>query len=181
MLSKHDGSVRFCFNYKPPISNLQSLINSLDGAKFFISLDLKSGYWQRPLADKDREKTAFVTPFGLFEFIGIPFGLSTAPASFQRLMDEIFKEMIGTEILVYLDAFLIFGHTLESLMKSLGKVLKKLKEFGLTLCAKKCKFGMIKVNFLGFAFSSDGFLLHKKKCPKPQRQPENREIGKLGV
>eukprot|EP00834_Sanchytrium_tribonematis_P006724 NODE_523_length_6504_cov_0.524434.p7 type:complete len:113 gc:universal NODE_523_length_6504_cov_0.524434:1417-1755(+) len=87
MLSKPAESVRFCINYKPPLPNLQSLINSIDGAKFFISRDLKSGYWQSPLADNDREKTAFVTPFGLFEFIAMPFGLSTAPASFQRLTD----------------------------------------------------------------------------------------------
>eukprot|EP00834_Sanchytrium_tribonematis_P007705 NODE_743_length_4284_cov_0.513501.p1 type:complete len:326 gc:universal NODE_743_length_4284_cov_0.513501:3845-2868(-) len=160
LIPKPDGSVRFCVNYKQlnkhtkfdayPLPNLQSLLSNLHGAKYFISLDLKSGYWQINLAEKDKEKTAFVTPFGLYQFKVMPFGLSTAPATFQRLMNEIFDKMIGKDLLIYLDDLLIFASTFEEILGKFKGVLSKLEEHGLTLNAKKCRLGMTRINFLGF-------------------------------
>eukprot|EP00834_Sanchytrium_tribonematis_P008589 NODE_1060_length_2390_cov_0.245744.p1 type:complete len:263 gc:universal NODE_1060_length_2390_cov_0.245744:533-1321(+) len=93
LIPKPDGQVRFCVNYKPfnkhtkfdayPLPNLQALLHSLHGARYFIVLDLKSGYCQIKVEEEDKEKTAFVTPFGLYQFLVMPFGLSTAPTTFQ--------------------------------------------------------------------------------------------------
>eukprot|EP00834_Sanchytrium_tribonematis_P008643 NODE_1091_length_2253_cov_0.657846.p1 type:complete len:133 gc:universal NODE_1091_length_2253_cov_0.657846:876-1274(+) len=102
LIPKPNGQVRFCVNYKPlnkhtkfdacPLPNLQALLHSPNGARYFIVLDLKFGYWQLKVEEEDKEKTAFVTPFGLYQFTVMPFELSTAPATFQRLIDSIFAD-----------------------------------------------------------------------------------------
>lgn len=163
MVPKPDGKIRFCVNYKPlnkitkfdnyPLPNLQDLLSSLHGARFFISLDLKCGYWQIPLNPSDREKTAFQTPFGLYQFIGMLFGLASAPATFQRMMDEIFNDMIGKDLLIYLDDILIFGSTFSEMFDRLKEVFKRLSKFGLKLKASKCTIGAKSINFLGFVVS----------------------------
>ena len=99
LVKKHDGTDRFVIDFRQinSISTLQGgkipliadTLDALKGAKFFTSLDLKSGYWQMAVAEEDREKTAFLTHEGLFEFNVMPFGLKSAPFSFQRAMDHI--------------------------------------------------------------------------------------------
>jgi hypothetical protein len=116
LVGKPDGSVRFCINYRGinritqqdryPLPRIDELLSSVKSSKFFISFDLVSGYWQIPMAEEDIPKTAFLTHLGLFEFVVMPFGLTTAPATFQRAMDELFGEFRHKGILVYLDDLL---------------------------------------------------------------------------
>ena len=181
MVPKPDDTVRFCVNYKPlnkvtkfdnyPLPNLQSLLGSLHGAKYFASLDLKSGYWQIPLHPDDCEKTAFVTPFGLYEFIAMPFGLASAPATFQRMMDEIFSELIGKELLIYLDDILIFGSTFEQLLDRIKEVFRRLKECGLKLKAKKCT--------LGFEVSAKGIHASPEKTDAVANLREPQSVTEI--
>ena len=94
------------------LPKIDDTLNTLAGAQWFTTLDLISGYWQVEVREEDREKTAFTTPDGLFEFNLMPFGLCNAPATFQRLMDTVLAGVQWNSCLVYLDDVIILGRTL---------------------------------------------------------------------
>ena len=111
---KKDGSWRFCVDYRKlndvtvkdayPMPNQAQVFDALRGNTFFSSVDLASGYWQVPVAAEHRHKTAFVTPDGgLYEYVPMPFGMSNAPATFQRLMNELFQQSLHQTNLIFLD------------------------------------------------------------------------------
>nr|XP_043896844.1 uncharacterized protein LOC122778812 [Solea senegalensis] len=101
LVRKSDGSIRFCVDYRRvnevskfdayPMPRVDELLDRLGPARFFTTLDLTKGYWQIPLSLESREKTAFSTPYGLYQFVTLPFGLFGAPATFQRLMDRVLR------------------------------------------------------------------------------------------
>ncbi|GFU78886.1 retrovirus-related Pol polyprotein from transposon 17.6 [Trichonephila clavipes] len=105
---------------------------------FFSSMDLRSGYWQIEIDEADREKTAFITPEGLYEFKVMPFGLCNAPATFERMMDNLLRHFKWTMCLCYLDDIIVFSETFEDHLIRLRLVLKCLQEAGLKLNSKKC-------------------------------------------
>ncbi|GFU86235.1 retrovirus-related Pol polyprotein from transposon 297 [Trichonephila clavipes] len=105
---------------------------------FFSSMDLRSGYWQIEIDEADREKTAFITPEGLYEFKVMPFGLCNAPATFERMMDNLLRHFKWTMCLCYLDDIIVFSETFEDHLIRLRLVLKYLQEAGLKLNSKKC-------------------------------------------
>ncbi|GFW46701.1 hypothetical protein TNCV_2830271 [Trichonephila clavipes] len=107
---------------------------------FFSSMDLRSGYWQIEIDEADREKTAFITPEGLYEFKVMPFGLCNAPATFERMMDNLLHHFKWTMCLCYLDDIIVFSETFEDHLIRLRLVLKCLQEAGLKLNSKKCLF-----------------------------------------
>jgi hypothetical protein len=120
LVKKKDGTMRFCVDYRKlnvitkkdnyPLPRVDESLNALGGSKYFSSMDLASGYWQIDMAEGDKEKTAFITRDGLFEFNVMPFGLCNAPATFQRLMDMVMCGLKWKKCLVYFDDILVFTH-----------------------------------------------------------------------
>ena len=158
LVKKKDGSMRFCVDYRRlneitkadayPMPRVDDLTDQLGGAKYLSTLDLTRGYWQVPMEATAKEKTAFVTPYGLCQFRVMPFGLNGAPATFQRLMDQVIR---GAEDFTgaYLDDLVIFSKTWEEHLGHLRNIFTRLRQANLTAKPKKCQFGMSKCTYLG--------------------------------
>ena len=124
LVKKKDGTTRFCVDNRKlntithkdayPLPRIDETLDTLQGAKWLSKLDLTSGYWQVELSEESQDLTAFCTPNSLFEFKILPFGLSNAPATFQRLMDLILSGLKWSTCLVYLDDMIILGKNLVS-------------------------------------------------------------------
>lgn len=182
---KKDGTKRFCVDYralnaisikdKYPLPRIDELLDRLGGARYFSSLDLVSGYWQVRVAPEDTKKTAFQTRYGAFEFLVMPFGLSNAPSTFQRMMNQVFGPTMDASVLVYLDDILIFSKTLEEHVAHVKAALKKLQEHKLYAKRKKCVFFKTKLPFLGHIVSGDGVQVDPAKVEAitALTQPQN--------
>ena len=140
-----------------PLPVLKDLLMSLgSGNAVYSSLDLLSGYWQVPLAPESRKITAFSTPKGHFEWLRMPFGLKSAPITFQRLMNTIFAPMIGKNVYAYLDDLIIFSKDIASHLTDLESVLLRLREAGLKVKLSKCDFLKKSLAFLGHVVDQEG-------------------------
>lgn len=138
-----------------PLPLIDDIPALLGGSKYFTTLDLKPGYWQVLVQEKDKEKTAFTCHRGLFEFNVMPFGLRAAPQVFQELMG-IVNEGLENFSMAYLDDVLIHSETLESHYKHIQNVFDRFKEHGLKLKLKRCSFLKETTSYLGFTISPDG-------------------------
>ena len=174
MVPKKDGANRMCIDYRKlneittkdayPLPRIGQTIDALQGAAYFSSLDLASGYWQVPVAEKDRHKPVFCTPEGgLYEFVKTPFALTNAPATFQRLMNEIFKEDPFKHVLIFLDDLLVYSQTPAEHLEHLEKVFLKLRSDGIKLKPKKCDLFQTQVNYLGHVLDKTGIRPNPKK------------------
>ena len=139
-----------------PLPRIDDTLQSLSGSRWFSTIDLLSGFWQVDIAEDDKEKTAFITHDGLFEFNVMSFGLCNAPATFQRLMNLPLSEMLWSECLVYLDDIIIFGRTFEEHLSHLASILERLREVNLKAKLPKCNFLKQQVCYLGHVISWDG-------------------------
>ena len=158
VVKKKDGNIRLCVDYRRmnavtpvdayPMPRTDELIDKLGKAKYITTLDLARGYWQVPMRDEDKAKTAFTTPKGLFQFKVMPFGLSGAPATFQRMMDDIIRGL-EIHVAVYLDDIVIFNETWEDHIKHVREMLQRLRKSNLTAKPSKCQFGMQECIYLG--------------------------------
>uniref|UniRef100_A0A1X7TEE0 Reverse transcriptase domain-containing protein n=1 Tax=Amphimedon queenslandica TaxID=400682 RepID=A0A1X7TEE0_AMPQE len=134
---------------------IEELLNKVGDAKFISTMDLAKGYWQVPLNNEDKEKTAFSTPNRLFQFITMPFGLSGAPATFQRMMDNVLR---GTDDYagVYLDDIVIYSTNWKTHLEHLEKIFQRLKEANLTIKTAVCVFGTEDCIYLGYKIGKGG-------------------------
>ena len=158
LVTKKHGRIRFCVDYRRlivvstadcyPMPRVDELIDRLGTAKFISTLYLSRGYWQVPMTAESKKKTAFVIPFGQFEFNVMPFGLQGAPSTFQRMMDNVLQGLEEWSA-AYIDNVVVLGTTWSEHMPALAAILKRLKEAGLTAKPCKCHFGMDECTYLG--------------------------------
>jgi hypothetical protein len=183
MLGKKDGSKRFCVDFRKlnaetlldpfPIPRIDDVLDSMSGAIWFSSLDLKSGYWQMELDESSIPKTAFSTPDGHYEFKRLPFGLKNAPADFSRLMYQLLGHLPFVKI--YIDDITIFSKNLKDHIEHLEEVLSILNTSGLKLNREKCSLFRKEIKILGFVISKNGIMMDKSKveCIQKRKRPEN--------
>jgi Tat protein secretion system quality control protein TatD with DNase activity len=166
VVRKPDQSIRLCIDYRGlnavtvtdsyPMPNLIEAIENMANAKVFSCLDLKSGFWQIQLRQEDRPKTAFSSPLGQFQFKVLPFGVKNGPASFQRLMDETLRGLIGKCASVYLDDVLVYSHTREEHLQILRIILDRFRQANLKINPVKCAWLCTSVKYLGHVLDQDG-------------------------
>ncbi len=166
LVQKKDGGLRMCVDYRQlnsktrkdafPLPRIEKSLDGLAGAKWFSTLDLASGYSQVEVAEKDRAKTAFCTPFGLFEFNRMPFGLCNAPSTFQRLMERMFGDCRYQSVLLYLDDLIVFSSSVQQHLKRLEEVFSRLQKQRLKIKMSKCHFFQTQVKYLGHVVSTEG-------------------------
>lgn len=188
---KKDGSLRLCVDYRElnqksipdrhPIPRVQDMLNNLSGSSWFSVLDQGKAYHQGFLEESSRPLTAFITPWGLYEWVRIPFGLSSAPAEFQRSMEECLTGLRDETSQPYLDDNLVHSKTFDDHLHDMREVLHRYLAHGVKLTAKKCEVFKDKVKFLGKIVSKDGYCMDPAEIAPVQalkdRKPET--VGDL--
>lgn len=172
---------------KYPLPNINDLFDKLGKSTYFTTLDLASGYHQIEVEEQDRAKTAFSTPSGHFEFTRMPFGLKTAPATFQRAMDNVLRGLQGIHCLVYLDDIIIYSNSLQEHIDTLRKVFKRLRQTNFKVTLDKCEFLRKEVLYLGHKITKNGLEPNDDKVkavlnfPLPQTPTEIKSfLGLIG-
>jgi hypothetical protein len=159
IVPKPDGSQRFVINYKPlnaitvpdqyPMSRMDDMLAILGQSKYFSTFDLAKGFYQISMSEEDKEKTAFISHHGLWQFKRLAMGLRNSPATFVRCIDQVLGDLKWKICCVYFDDILIFSQTFEEHLDHIQQVLTKLREAGLTIHPKKVQLCRQKLKFLG--------------------------------
>ena len=197
---KKDGGMRLCVDYRSlnkktvpdrhPIPRIQETLDNLGGNQWFSVLDQGKAYHQGFVDKQSQPLTAFITPWGLYEWIRIPFGLTNAPANFQRFMENCLGDLRDNVCIPYLDDVIVYSKTFTEHLQHLQQVLQRLKKHGIKLKAKKCELFKKEVSFLGRLITADGYRMDPKateavtklKGVIPKTVEEVRKImGLLGL
>jgi transposase InsO family protein len=182
---------RFCIDYRNlndasegaswPIPNIRSIFQRLGSkrAKYYGTIDLKSGYHQMPLAMNSRVFTAFITFMGVFEFLRVPFGLKGAPSFFQRLMETtVLAGLLWTICEVYIDDIIVFGNTETEFLHNMNSILLRCEKHNIKVNPKKMKLGLSKIEYVGHTIDQNGMAFSKEKThtafmtPRPETEQE---------
>jgi len=195
LVRKSDGSLRYCIDYRGlntatvkanyPLPRIDTCLESLGGNRYYSTLDMRSAYWQVKVAEKDVEKTCFVTRKGVFAFKVLSYGLVDAPSTFQRLVDLAFAGLTWEVCLTYLDDVVVFGRGFKEHLERLELVFDRLRKANLKLKPTKCQLFQTGVKFLGSAVSEAGIEPDPEKVeavaswPRPKNVTEVRAFVAL--
>lgn len=168
---KQDGSVRLCGDFKVtlnpyleidhfPLPHIDSILDTLKGGEYYSELDLKEAYLQAPLDPSSQELTVITTEFGIFKYLYLPYGVSSGPGSFQRLMNKKLSHI--PNVIVFIDNIYIRGSDFNDMCKTLEVVLTILKESGLKLKPEKCKFFKTSIVVFGYKVNKEGISIIKE-------------------
>ncbi|TFY51095.1 hypothetical protein EVJ58_g10743 [Rhodofomes roseus] len=190
LVPKKDGTSRPCIDFRYlndvtekdayPLPRIDDSYQVLAGARHFTALDLMKGFWQIPLTQSARAKTAFTCRYGHFQFRVMPFGLCNAPATFQAYMNHILRDALDSFVMVYMDDIIIFSRTKEDHVRHVEWVLSRLDDEGLVLSEKKCVWAAEELLYLGHIVNSDGIRVNPDKVkaiidwPRPANITEVR-------
>ncbi|KAJ1037221.1 hypothetical protein NDA10_005943 [Ustilago hordei] len=183
---KKDGGLRLCVDYRglneitvknrAPLPLIEEQLFLLRKARIYTKLDLRAAYNLIQIAKGDEWKTAFGTQLGLYEYLVMPFGLANAPAHFQSFINDIFRDIIGVYVVVYLDDFLIFSDTEEVHVKHVTEVLTRLRSNRLFAKLSKCEFHTKTVEFLGYIIKPTGIEMDPEKVRTVKEWPMPESI-----
>ena len=189
LVKKSDGTLRFCIDYRQlnnltvkdsyPLPRIDTCFDALGDAKFFSTLDLRQGYWQVENDPETADKTTFITRKGAFKIKVLPFGLSNAPAVFQRLMNLVMRGLTWEACLVFLDDIVVMSTTFEQHLERLRAVFSRLKSANLKLKPSKCKLFQLKVKFLGSIVSANGIEPDPDKLKAIDEWPVPKNLTEL--
>nr|KYP54579.1 Retrovirus-related Pol polyprotein from transposon 17.6 [Cajanus cajan] len=192
MVRKPNGKWRMCTDYTNlnkacpkdayPLPNIDRLVDGASGHKFLTFLDAYSGYNQIRMHPGDEEKTAFITDSTNYCYQVMPFGLKNAGATYQRLMNKVFRNQIGKNMEVYVDDMVVKSKDLDRHLSDLAKVFQQLRRHDMRLNPEKCVFGVSGGMFLGFMLSARGIAANPDKCQAivGMRSPQNlKEVQRL--
>ena len=164
-----------------PLPKINEMYGRLKGAKYFITLDLRSGYYHIGLSESSKAKTAFITPFGKYQFEVVPFGLAQAPAYFQQLISMVLQDC-SEFTMAYLDDIIIFSRNEHEHLKNIKIIFQKLIDAGLKLKESKCDFFRKEIHYLGHLISAEGIHPLPKKLdticnmPRPKTPKEIKQF-----
>ena len=181
LVTKKDGSQRLCVNYRQlnaatvkdafPLPRVDDSLSALSSSRWFSTLDLASGYWQVAMDASTKEKAAFVTSSGLYEWNVMPFGLCNAPSTFARLMELVLKGLHWKICLIYLDDVIVMAPTFEEELERLKQVFERLAHAGLKLKPKKCFLFRKRVSYLGHVVTEEGITADPGKVEQVRTWP----------
>ena len=189
LVRKKDGSTRLCIDYRRvnsitkkdsyPLPLINDSLDTLGGATWFSSTDLLSGYYQVQMELCDKEKTAFTSHEGLYQFKVLGFGLCNAVATFQRPMEYVLRGLHWKTCLLYIDDIIVFADDFESHVQRLGEVLDRIARTGLKISPKKCNLFQKKVQFLGHIVSSEGIATDPEKVECVKNWPPLKSVHQV--
>ncbi|KAJ8017850.1 hypothetical protein HOLleu_44491 [Holothuria leucospilota] len=189
LVRKTDGSLRLCVDYRQlnsrtrkdayPLPRIEESLDALQNVQWFSSIDLLSGYHQVAVADEDQHKTSFITPFGLYEYKRMPFGLCNAPATFQRLMQSCLGDLFFKSLLCYLDDVLVYSSTFEDHLIRLSLVFQRFRQNGLKIKPQKCALFRPEVKYLGHLVTRDGVRANPEKVESVKTWPIPTNVKEL--
>lgn len=189
MVPKPNGDVRVCIDYRRlnavtvpdayPIPRIDDLLHAAKPTRYMTTLDLKAGYWQIKVRQEDQDKTAFITPFGIYKFKRMPFGLRNAPATFQRLIDRFRVNLEHVKMLAYLDDLIIFSTTFSSHLSDLRDVFEMMREYNFTINKEKCRFCCTAIKYLGHLITPEGLQTDPEKIKAIRNLPAPTNVRHL--
>jgi len=189
LVRKKDGSYRLCVDYRQlnaatykdsyPLPHIDTCLGSMNGAVWFSTLDLRSGYHNIPIREADRDKTAFITRRGCFRYKVMPFGLTCAPSVFQRLMDLVLCGLTYETCLVYLDDIIVFSRDFDTHLELLREIFTRLRLANLKVHIKKCCLFQRRVNFLGHVLTKTGIEVQPEKAEAVRTWPTPRNLSEV--
>ncbi|XP_017487478.1 PREDICTED: uncharacterized protein K02A2.6-like, partial [Rhagoletis zephyria] len=188
VVRKPNGKFRICADFKValnsqiqidryPIPRIEELFHKLQGGKYFTKIDLSDAYLQVNLTDEAKKFTVINTPFGLFQFQSMPFGMASAPGIFQRFMEEVIAGV--PHCAVYLDDIIVTGQDNDEHIRNVEEIFKRLSFHGLTCRVEKCNFAEKQVEYVGHIINATGIMPSEKRVDAIKRMPPPKNIKEI--